>query len=93
MCGEYSALYERPDATKNNRCTLLPDLLPNSVARAGMSADDDPVIAQKPPHSGTYRDKQKLIEMGWIEFRVRCFQPLSHLSGIYQPPLRNLNGL
>jgi hypothetical protein len=76
----------RDPTTKNNRCTLLPDLLPNSVARAGTSADDDLVIAQKPRHSGTYRDKRKLIEMGWIEFRVRCFQPLSHLSGARNGP-------
>src|SRR5262245_10313673 len=54
LCGEYNATHGSmgPDATKNNRCTLLPDLLPNSVARRGMSEDDVRLLARKERHNG-----------------------------------------
>ena len=42
-----------PNFGANKERSLLPDLLPNSVARGGTTADDGPVIAQKPRHNGT----------------------------------------
>jgi hypothetical protein len=68
----------RPNSRANKERSLLPDLLPNSVARAGTNADDGSAIARNAQQIGSLRDRRNLAETEAIELGNRCSILLSY---------------
>ena len=68
----------RPNSRANKERSLLPDLLPNSVARAGTNADDGSTIARNARQIGSLRDRRNLAETEAIELGNRCSILLSY---------------